>query len=166
MICLCRADGCCFPYENLCCLDLPLWRAELCAALSLVKPEDACKTLQTIAVLGISVCGSRPQSAPADCAAVTSLRRRHRVLKSGTVQSKPTSYQALHEPLVCRNGMPKSAFIVRQLWIAAPLQCFIVSRPVRGLVLRRGPTAHGIQLSCWIHVVNPSADLCNWATPT
>ncbi|WP_206078372.1 hypothetical protein, partial [Poseidonocella sp. HB161398] len=31
------------------------------------------------------------------------------------------------------------------------------------LVLRRGPTAHAYRLSCWIHAVNPSHDLCNKA---
>ena len=46
----------------------------------------------------------------------------------------------------------------------APPQRFIVSRPIRGLVLRRGPTAHASQLSCWIHAVNPSNDLYNKAT--
>lgn len=48
---------------------------------------------------------------------------------------------------------------------SALTQCFIVSRPVRGLVLRRGRTAHASQLSRWIHAVNPSTDLCNEATP-
>lgn len=43
-------------------------------------------------------------------------------------------------------------------------KCFIVSRPVRGLVLRRGPTAHTFQLSRWIHAVNPSPDLRNKAS--
>ena len=38
---------------------------------------------------------------------------------------------------------------------SASLQAVIVSRPVRGLVLCRGPTAHTLQLSCWIHAVNP-----------
>lgn len=33
----------------------------------------------------------------------------------------------------------------------APPRCLIVSRPVRGLLLRRGPTAHANKLSCWIH---------------
>lgn len=45
----------------------------------------------------------------------------------------------------------------------SPPQCLIVSRPVRGLVLRRGPIAHASQLSRWIHAVNPSPDLCNKA---
>lgn len=35
------------------------------------------------------------------------------------------------------------------------LQRCVIGRPVRGLVLRGGPTAHAIQLSCWIHPVNP-----------
>ena len=48
------------------------------------------------------------------------------------------------------------------LWIkpdrqrSAPLQAIIVRRPIRGLVLRRGPTAHDLQLSCWFHTVNSS----------
>ena len=47
------------------------------------------------------------------------------------------------------------------LWIkpdrkrSALLQCCVVRRPVPGLVLRRGPTAHASQLSRWIHAVNP-----------
>ena len=36
-----------------------------------------------------------------------------------------------------------------------PLQAVIVRRPILGLVLRRGPTAHRPQLSRWIHAVNP-----------
>jgi hypothetical protein len=35
------------------------------------------------------------------------------------------------------------------------LQAAIVRRPILGLVLRRGPTAHSNQLSRWIHTVNP-----------
>ena len=35
------------------------------------------------------------------------------------------------------------------------LQAVIVRRPILGLVLRRGPTAHPTQLSRWIHIVNP-----------
>lgn len=44
---------------------------------------------------------------------------------------------------------------------SASLQRLIVSRPVRGLVFPRGPTAHASPLSHWIHAVNPSPDLCN-----
>ena len=35
------------------------------------------------------------------------------------------------------------------------LQAVIVRRPILGLVLRMGPTAHLTQLSRWIHTVNP-----------
>ena len=35
------------------------------------------------------------------------------------------------------------------------LQAVIVRRPILGLVLRRGPTAHSNQLSRWIQTVNP-----------
>lgn len=45
----------------------------------------------------------------------------------------------------------------------APPQCLIVSRPIRGLILRGGPTVHASQQSCWIHAVNPSTDFCNKA---
>jgi len=38
---------------------------------------------------------------------------------------------------------------------SAPLQAVVVRRPIRGLVCRRGPTAHALQLSRWIHTVNP-----------
>jgi hypothetical protein len=43
------------------------------------------------------------------------------------------------------------------------LQRLIVSRPVCSLVLCGMPTAHDFQLSCWIHVVYRSPDLCNKA---
>jgi len=43
------------------------------------------------------------------------------------------------------------------------LQRFVIGRPVSRLVLRRGPTAHASQLSCWIHAVNPLPDLRNKA---
>ncbi|SFQ98313.1 hypothetical protein SAMN04515673_101592 [Poseidonocella sedimentorum] len=48
---------------------------------------------------------------------------------------------------------------------SALLQCCVVRRLVPGLVLRKGPTAHATQLSCWIHAVNPRRNLCNKATP-
>jgi len=48
---------------------------------------------------------------------------------------------------------------------SALLQRRVVRRPVPGLVLRRGPTAHARQLSRWIHTGNPSPNLCNKATP-
>lgn len=38
---------------------------------------------------------------------------------------------------------------------SASLQRFIVKRPVLGLVLHRGPTAHDRLLSFWIHKMNP-----------
>jgi len=46
------------------------------------------------------------------------------------------------------------------------LQAVIVRRPILGLVLRRGPTAHPNQLSRWIQTVNPISifmqqSLCN-----
>ena len=43
---------------------------------------------------------------------------------------------------------------------SSPSQNFIVGRPVPGLILCRGPTAHAAQLSRWSHEMNPSADLC------
>ena len=48
----------------------------------------------------------------------------------------------------------------------ALLQRRVVGRPVPGLVLRRGPTAHALQLPHWIQTVNPSRDLCNKAYRT
>jgi hypothetical protein len=49
--------------------------------------------------------------------------RRHRVLKSGTVQSKPTSFSKLcTNHVVCRNGLANNTFLVRQVWIAASLK--------------------------------------------
>jgi hypothetical protein len=48
--------------------------------------------------------------------------RRQRVLKSGTVQSSPISRSKLStKPVVRLSAMPKSTFIVRQVWIAASL---------------------------------------------
>jgi hypothetical protein len=48
--------------------------------------------------------------------------RRESVLKSGTDQSSPLNCRRLStKPVVCRSAMPKSTFIVRQVWIAASL---------------------------------------------
>jgi hypothetical protein len=47
------------------------------------------------------------------------------------------------------------------LWVkpdrqrSAPLQTVIVRRPILGLIFGRGPAAHPLQLSRWIHTVNP-----------
>jgi hypothetical protein len=47
---------------------------------------------------------------------------RQRVLKSGTLQSRPISRSRLStNPVVCRRAIPNSTFIVRQLWIAVSL---------------------------------------------
>ncbi len=61
-------------------------------------------------------------------------RRRHRVLKSGTFQFKPTNRRRLcTNPVVCLSGMPNSAFMVRQDWIAASLKLGCLPRfPVGG----------------------------------
>jgi len=49
-------------------------------------------------------------------------RRRDRVLKSGTVQSNPTSLSKLStKPVVCLSAIPKSTFIVKHVWTAASL---------------------------------------------
>jgi hypothetical protein len=58
--------------------------------------------------------------------------RRDSVLKSGTVQFRPTSRSRLStKPVVWRNAMPKSTFIVRHVWTAASLQvCWRPRRPV------------------------------------
>jgi hypothetical protein len=49
--------------------------------------------------------------------------RRHRVLKSGTGQSSPSSSSRLAtKPVVCRRESPKSAFSVRQAWFAASVK--------------------------------------------
>lgn len=45
----------------------------------------------------------------------------------------------------------------------ALLQRRVVRRPVPGLALRRGPTAHACQLPRWIHTGYPSPHLCNKA---
>jgi hypothetical protein len=48
--------------------------------------------------------------------------RRDSVLKSGTVQSRPTSRSRLStDPVVCRSAMPNKTFIERHVWIAASL---------------------------------------------
>jgi|TARA_B100001063_G_C16558288_1_gene449620 hypothetical protein len=48
--------------------------------------------------------------------------RRDSVLKSGTVQFRPTSRSRLStNPVVCRSAMPNSTFIERHVWIAASL---------------------------------------------
>jgi hypothetical protein len=48
--------------------------------------------------------------------------RRDSVLKSGIVQFRPTSCSRLStKPVVCRNAMPNSTFIERQVWMAASL---------------------------------------------
>jgi hypothetical protein len=44
------------------------------------------------------------------------------VLKSGTTQSSPVSRSRLStKPVVWRSAIPKSTFIVKQVWIAASL---------------------------------------------
>lgn len=43
------------------------------------------------------------------------------------------------------------------------LQRYTIRRSVLGLVVRRGPTAHVFQLSCWIHTVNLRRNSCNKA---
>jgi molybdopterin biosynthesis enzyme len=44
------------------------------------------------------------------------------VLKSGTVQSSPTSLNKLStKPVVCLSATPKSTFIVKHVWTAASL---------------------------------------------
>jgi len=54
------------------------------------------------------------------------------VLKSGTVQSRPTRRSRLStKPVVCRNAMPNSTFIERHVWIAASLKvCWRPRLPV------------------------------------
>ena len=48
--------------------------------------------------------------------------RRLKVLKSGTVQSRPTRRNKLStNPVVCRSAMPNSTFIVRHVWMAVSL---------------------------------------------
>jgi len=45
------------------------------------------------------------------------------VLKSGTAQSSPVSRRRLStNPVVWRSAIPKSTFMVRQVWIAASLK--------------------------------------------
>ena len=46
---------------------------------------------------------------------------------------------------------------------ATLLQCFVVGRPVLGLVDRRDGSAHDDQLPLWIHKMNPSRHLRNKA---
>ncbi len=49
--------------------------------------------------------------------------RRDSVLKSGTVQFRPTSRNRLStKPAVCRKAMPNSTFIERQVWMTASLE--------------------------------------------
>ena len=70
---------------------------------------------------------------------VRPLERRHKVLKSGTGQSKRASSTRLATcPSVCRNGRPKSAFGVRQVWIAASEK--VAGRPRRP----RGAASHSV----------------------
>ena len=48
--------------------------------------------------------------------------RRDNVMKSGTVQSRPTSRSRLSmNPVVCRSAIPNSTFIERQVCMAASL---------------------------------------------
>jgi hypothetical protein len=48
--------------------------------------------------------------------------RRGRVLKSGTVQSSPTSLNKLStKPAVCLSAIQKSTFIIKHVGTAAPL---------------------------------------------
>ena len=51
------------------------------------------------------------------------LCRRQMVLKSGTGQSRPVSRSRLStKPVVWRSAIPKSTFMVKQVWIAASLK--------------------------------------------
>ena len=65
--------------------------------------------------------------------------RRHKVLKSDTGQaSLANSMRIATSPCVCRKGRPKSAFRVRQVWIAASLK--VAGRPRRP----RGGASHSV----------------------
>jgi hypothetical protein len=74
--------------------------------------------------------------------------RRPRFPLGGGVQAISGSNQ----PLIAASSGCRSTDRQR----SAPLQAVIVRRPILGLVLRRGPTAHPNQLSRWIHAVNPT----------
>ncbi len=111
---------------------------------------------------------------------------RHKVLKSGTAQSSPTSRSRLstnpvrlpkrhpEQHLQGQTGLDRR---IAELRVPAAFasrsrcpdhlrikpdrqrstlpQAVIARRPVRGLILRRGPAAHALQLSRWIHNMNP-----------
>jgi hypothetical protein len=48
--------------------------------------------------------------------------RRDRVLKSGTVQSRPTNCSRLStKPVVCLSAIPNNTFIDRHVWMTASL---------------------------------------------
>ncbi|AHD03264.1 hypothetical protein METH_17870 [Leisingera methylohalidivorans DSM 14336] len=61
-------------------------------------------------------------------------RRRHNVLKSGAAQSNPANRKRRSaKPVVCRIVRPNRTFIVRQVWIAAPLNfCWRPRLPLGG----------------------------------
>lgn len=69
----------------------------------------------------------------------------------------------LSATLTRRRWLPSHIWIRQDRKRSAPLQRFITSQPVRGLVLRSGPTAHDLQLSRLLHAVNSSVSLCNKA---
>lgn len=70
---------------------------------------------------------------------------------------------ALATTLACWRWRPDHLGIKPDRQRSALLQRCVVRRPVLGLVLRRGPTAHAFQLSYWTPNVNPGRDLCNKA---
>jgi hypothetical protein len=84
---------------------------------------------------------------------------RPRLPFGGGVQTISGSNQPLtHASICCRS---------RDRQRSALLQAVIVRRPILGLVLHRGPTAHRTQLSRWIHTVNPIRPFVNvWMPPS
>jgi len=51
-------------------------------------------------------------------------QRQQRVLKSGTIQSNPSScYKLSTNPVVCLSGIPNKTFKIRRVSIAASLNC-------------------------------------------
>ena len=62
-----------------------------------------------------------------------------------------------------RRGRPGHRGIEPDRQRTATLERFVAGVPVPGLAGRGCGSAHGVQLPCWIHKMNPPWDLCNRA---
>ena len=69
----------------------------------------------------------------------------------------------LSPALACRLRRPRHVWIEPDRQRSPALERLVIGRPVQRLVARSVRSAHTLQLSRWIHKMNPSRDLCNKA---